>query len=218
MTKTSQQMLLVFISFVCVGIAAATPFVVNNVMITGGEYRFANHEVPTDSDYSIKTTGQTARNEFLSGKNDKISSVDIYREGLGIKPEDTLRVGKIKKFLELYTSEKNPEKMAILLVSNSKHPELMTAIGYVETQFKEGSKGSSGELGKWQLMSFWRPKGYNQFNDNQNLKIAEKIIESNLSETNGNIHKSVMRYNGSGPKTRIYLKKVKEALKLIEQV
>lgn len=202
--KTSLQWPLIVIGFsFAILTALALPLSSYSLINESEETRFVGHDVP-----------EVANLEVTKQKNKQHNDYSFLQDSF--KQQEGLKVAKLKRFLETHTKEKDPYKMAYILVKNSKRPEIMAAIGYVESEFKDGAVGTSGERGKWQLMSFWRPKGYNQFDDKQNLSLAEKVFDDAFVSSGGNQEGAIRRYNGSGEKTYTYLKKVQKALKLIE--
>lgn len=127
-------------------------------------------------------------------------------------------VRRVYKYLSKYSREKQPLKMAEKLVYGTDYGKTLAAIGDKETDMVAGLTGASGEKGKFQLMANWRPKGYNEFDDVQNSRIAEKVLKIKIKTRRGDWKKGIAGYNGGGPKARAYADDIVRRVRLMNRL
>lgn len=95
------------------------------------------------------------------------------------------------------------------LIAATSHPRALAAIGAVESGYDPQAVGSRGERGIYQV----RPDIWGEVPDDpvDQTRQAEEILERLVRE-HGSIAEGIRRYNGGGPASRRYLRKVQAVM------
>ena len=103
--------------------------------------------------------------------------------------------------------------LSTFLLLSLQRPSLTIAQGIVESELNPKAVGKANEKGAWQVQE----KHWGKVSPCilQQAKQHEQIMNYLIAENEGNVSKAIMRYNGSGEKTKKYLAKVtKKAFEL----
>ena len=129
-----------------------------------------------------------------------------------------IRKSKVYSFSELKTDIGGSMIIQTFILStflllSLQRPTLTIAQGMVESELNPKAVGKAKEKGAWQVQEkHWGKVSSCML---QQAKQHEQIMNYLIFENNGDVAKAIMRYNGSGEKTKKYLAKVtKKAFEL----
>ena len=144
------------------------------------------------------------------------ATISITMDGV---TETTSRPAIIKRLHDYITDNADCEQPLLLaeLLAATEHPRVMAAIYHAEGSYNGEEVGTSGELGPFQLMSNYRPDGYDRYDLKQNVDLAELVLAEKIEENGGKLSAGVRAYNGSraNPKAGAYRDRVLREAKRI---
>lgn len=127
--------------------------------------------------------------------------------------ERTTRFKKLYYFVSSHLKEKNPLNTTELIYV-CEYPEVMAAIASVESEFNPYAIGPCKEVSAWQILE-WELG--DPTNTNDGLNAALKVFKEKRLIAK-NIPQAVERYNGRGPKARLYKVQVLKKMNQIHNI
>jgi len=120
--------------------------------------------------------------------------------------DEEWRIGRLANWLAKNTRVAEPFYVATLLC-RTKHPAELAGILKEEANPLCNLVGPDGELGPFQLMWYYRPKNYDPYNWEQNVKLAEAVLDEKIALT-GSLRSGVKAWNGIGKPADRYRRRV----------
>lgn len=118
---------------------------------------------------------------------------------------------KIYYFVKQYHAVKDPLKLTKLLM-DCPYPEVMAAMGAVESGFDSTAVGDFGEVSCWQILEWHKEFGDpTDYKDGLNAAVAH-LKEKKIGRT---LNGAIRAYNGSGKQAEHYLHSV---LRKVERI
>ena len=109
---------------------------------------------------------------------------------------------RIETFARKYGADHAMAPEMAELLGSLENGKVLAAIAAMESRFDIKAEGRVGEIGAYQVRpEFW---GYPGDNFKDQTEQANSILEELLRASNGDLESALGKYNGRGPKSRVY--------------